>query len=179
MVKAYMLLCTLVLLTACGKKEMQLANGRADAYAKAISSHLDDGWPFNQLFKESDKPEPYVKPHREYTKDEVDDIESVLKESRSLYLRSQLDLSDAEIEATFALLGITIVVDELRFTRGSIEKYLKRRLNYTQQGLIEKNADGQLIFRRIQIGADSDISDLFVVDFGEIRAVAQVALDAS
>ena len=59
----------------------------------------------------------------------------------------------------------------LKFTRDTIADFLAARAGFAERGSIEKNADGILLVERVQISKGQPRYDLYVVDFGTVRAV--------
>ena len=84
---------------------------------------------------------------------------------------SRIALTDDQIEAAFDKLGFGVYADDLAVTTESITDFLEARKGWAKPGIVERNADGELVIVDAQSAAGRPRGSVVVVDFGDVRAV--------
>jgi len=85
-------------------------------------------------------------------------------------MRNQINLTDEQIEQRFESLGVSSTVDDLVFTGETIDHWLDARKSWREPGKLERDGDSVIIYGA-QVAAGQPRSDVFIVDFGSVRAV--------
>ena len=85
-------------------------------------------------------------------------------------MRNEIKLTDSQIEKRFNEFGCTI--EDLVFTRDSIEDFMNGMKKFNEIKSANRNkVKGTLSMLGVQVKKGEARSDVFVVDFGSIRAV--------
>lgn len=89
-------------------------------------------------------------------------------------MRNSVELTDDQIEALFDELGICLCVEDLTFTAETIDDFKASRGKYAERGQVDYDEiiDGYHVFcvSKVQPAKGMKRTDLYVVDFGDIRA---------
>lgn len=85
-------------------------------------------------------------------------------------MRELIPLTDEEIEAQFSAIGAELTVDDLVFTRDTVDDFKSARHSYRESGKVELSAPNKLVVLGLQVAHSRSRTDLYVVDFGEVRA---------
>jgi hypothetical protein len=92
-------------------------------------------------------------------------------------MRSEITLTDDQIEARFEELQFGCCVEDLTFTRDTIEDFTAAANGYASHGAIESETldtgEACLVIEDAQARAGATRADVVVVDFGAVRAVYQ------
>lgn len=84
-------------------------------------------------------------------------------------MRNLIDLTDEQIEERFdEYFGVGVTIDDISFTRDSIDDFLSAAAGYIEHGSIEQD-DDTLVIESVQVRKGETRSDLYVIDFGEVR----------
>lgn len=87
-------------------------------------------------------------------------------------MRDLVPATDAEIEARFSDLGIGLTIDDVVFTRDTLAHFRAARQYYKRAGRIVGGPAGTLTVLGVQVVPNRPWRNLYVVDFGDVRAVA-------
>ena len=85
-------------------------------------------------------------------------------------MRNEIDLTDEQIESKFEELRHFCCVEDLVFTRDTIEGFKIGSRNMRERRKISQPTDEQLIIRGCQDYKGQPRYDLIVIDFGTVRA---------
>ncbi len=87
-------------------------------------------------------------------------------------MRNEINLTDEQIEEIFeAGCGTSLGVDDLVFTRESIDDFLEGRKSYNERGAITDHDHELLVVVNVQARKGQPRGDLMVRNFGSVRAV--------
>lgn len=81
-------------------------------------------------------------------------------------------MTDDQIEAAFQKIGVNLCAEEVTFTADTLADFESARSQYAEAGHIEDRTDKHLVVRGVQVRKGDKRKDLFVVDFGDRRAVS-------
>jgi hypothetical protein len=84
-------------------------------------------------------------------------------------MRSEISLTDEEIEARFEELGIGLTIDDVIWTRDTLDDFRAARKEWAEAGRIEVDEDGVLVISRAQAAKGQPRRTVYVVDFGPVR----------
>lgn len=86
-------------------------------------------------------------------------------------MRNLIELTDSEITEKFSELDewLDVDVDDLVFTRDTIEGFAEAAKNYNEYNSMEKT-EKSLIVMRAQPKKGDQRKDVYIIDFGEVRA---------
>lgn len=96
--------------------------------------------------------------------------------SEEIKMRTEITLTDDQILDAFDELHGSPLVDRITdvgFTRESLADFTAAREGYSQRGTIEQKANG-LIMRDVQAAKGHKRGDLYVIDFGAVRAFVRI-----
>lgn len=86
-------------------------------------------------------------------------------------MRDTIELTDEQIENKFDELGYGLTVEDLVFTRESVEDFKKALKNDYTDGFIDDEGSDFLIMLNCQTRKSEPRRDVVIIDFGEVRAV--------
>ena len=87
-------------------------------------------------------------------------------------MRDEIKKTDEEIEDIFLKLGVALTIENLVFTRETLEDFKEARKGYNKPGEIEPSrSEGVLVISGAQVLKGQPRRDLIIVDFGTVRAV--------
>lgn len=92
-------------------------------------------------------------------------------------MRDEIVLTDEQIEERFEELQRGCCIEDLVFTRDTIEDFSTAASDYSSHGEIEKDTletgESTIIIEDAQPKAGATRTDVVVIDFGTVRAVYQ------
>ena len=86
-------------------------------------------------------------------------------------MRNEITMTDEQIGAAFDALGAGATIDDVRFTRDSVDAFRSARAQWSQPGTIQRDRDGALVIARAQVRSGTPRGTVYVVDFGSVRGV--------
>jgi len=89
-------------------------------------------------------------------------------------MRNEITLSDTQIEESFDEAGYGVDIDDVEFSRESLDDYRTARKRYNEPGsLSEQEFAGYaaIIIEKAQPFSGQRRKDVVVIDFGAVRAV--------
>ena len=86
-------------------------------------------------------------------------------------MRRLTNMTDEQIEAKFETLGYSLCIENLVFTKETIEDFKRARKEYSQAGQVWVDKDGVLEVSDVQVVRGTIRKSLVVIDLGEVRAV--------
>lgn len=87
-------------------------------------------------------------------------------------MRNEIDLTDEAIEAIFDETPYGVTIDDVVFTRETLEDYRDARKNYNESGHLSDEVFGgfpAIMIERAQPFRGDRRKDVVVVDFGTVR----------
>lgn len=88
-------------------------------------------------------------------------------------MRNEISLTDDQILDAFEAIGVFVESDWITYTRDTLADFTAAREDYSERGTLEQKG-GALIMRDVQAGKGHKRGDLYVVDFGTIRAFVRI-----
>jgi len=88
-------------------------------------------------------------------------------------MRTDIKLTDEEIEAAFSALGYGVTIDDVVLTRETLDNFATAVAGYASHGRVESRKAGghpALVVERAQARKGQPRNDLVVIDFGAVRA---------
>ena len=83
-------------------------------------------------------------------------------------MRDEIKLTDDQIEEAFSKLGHGIIVDDIEFTRATIDDFIESAKDYETHGAVGRE-ETTLTIERAQARKGDQRRDLVVIDFGPVR----------
>lgn len=83
-------------------------------------------------------------------------------------MRNEIKLTDDQIEEAFSDMDYGIVVEDVVFTRDTLNDFVKAAKDYERHGAIERD-ETTLTIDRTQARKGDQRRDLVVIDFGTVR----------
>ena len=92
-------------------------------------------------------------------------------------MRNEITISDTQIEEAFDEAGHGVDIDDVEFTRESLEDYRTARKSYNEPGHFsdeELAGYAAIIIEKAQPFSGQRRKDVVVIDFGTVRAVIAI-----
>lgn len=86
-------------------------------------------------------------------------------------MRNEITLTDEEITAAFAALNAGVTIDDITFTRDTLDDFRAARNRWATPGAIRRDADGRMVIDGAQIRRGQPRETVRVIDFGAVRGV--------
>lgn len=83
-------------------------------------------------------------------------------------MRNEINLTDEQIEKAFEP-DVCLSIDEVVFTRDTIQDFLDCQSSFVDKGRVETNDGRKLVINKFQVAKGQSRLDLVVVDFGSVR----------
>lgn len=88
-------------------------------------------------------------------------------------MRNEITMTDEQICAAFDALGAGVTIDDVQFTRDSLDDFRAARAQWAEAGTIRRDAYlDALVISRAQVRRGAPRGTVYVVDFGSVRGVA-------
>lgn len=84
-------------------------------------------------------------------------------------MRDEIQLGDEQIAEKFGEMGLDISMDDLVFTRDTIDDFRLARRYYKEPGRLSSTHTTHVV-KNLQVVKARPLQNLYVIDFGKVRA---------
>lgn len=89
-------------------------------------------------------------------------------------MRNEINLTDELIEAAFDDTNCGITIDDISFTRETLDDFRSRRNFWNERGEVVRDTDTEFWVERAQSFRGQPRKDVYVVDFGSVRGILSI-----